>query len=148
MSMNVEIKRIMTYGKIAGRGYRLVCHGSMGKNKNIRLNPVNYFSDPSALQNSKNSYLESTILLSARLFVRTVLDVTVKTEEMVWNIRMVMDLNNWSFYIEDQGGDTFIPNEVKVLLFSSFSIQFERKTLTLEVLASKKHIMSKKHYSS
>ncbi|GIN69673.1 hypothetical protein J14TS2_01480 [Bacillus sp. J14TS2] len=148
MSMNIEIRRIMSHGKIAGRGYQLVCHGCVAKNSNIILSPVNYFSEPSSLQNSKNSFLDTTILLSATLFVHTVLDVTVKKEEMEWNIRMVMDLNNWLFYIEDQGEDTFIPNEVKVLLFSSFSIQFQRKALTLGVLASKKHIMSKKHYSS
>lgn len=143
LSMYVEIRRIMTYGKIAGRGYRLVCHGDVENHREIILSPVTYFVDP--LQNSMRSILKTTVLLSPSLFVQTVLDLTVKVKDMEWDIRMIIDLKDWLFYIEDIGEGLCMPDEIKVLIFSSFSIQCQQKTLTLDALAARKHIMSK-HY--
>ncbi|OAK67602.1 hypothetical protein [Lederbergia galactosidilytica] len=140
MSMHIEISQLLSYGKLAGRGYRLICHGNMRNNSEIKLAPVIYFKEPSTLPNSRRSFLDTTLLLSSLLFVQTVLDLTVKSEEAAWNIRMIIDLKKWLFYIEEEGEDIYVPDEMKILIFSSFSIQFERKVLTLDALASRKHI--------
>ncbi|MCJ7840623.1 hypothetical protein MUB24_06820 [Lederbergia sp. NSJ-179] len=141
MFVYAKIKGVMSYGKRVGRDYQLVCQGRVENRREIKLSPMIYFLESSSSETSP----EPVVLLTSFLFVQTVIDLTSRTEQNEWDIRIIIDLKSWSFYIEDHEEKSFMPNEIKVLIFSSFGIQIEQKRLTLDVLASRKHIMSENH---
>ncbi|WP_062108525.1 hypothetical protein [Bacillus niameyensis] len=131
MSICVEIKRILSYGKLAGRNYNLVCQGNWVRNQLLKVTPVVY------IQNASNHQTHSkSPNFCLPLTVYTEIEIIAKRGEVIWKTTILIDLKNWHFTFRKNEGE--MPDEIKVLILSSFGVQQGENILCLHALASRR----------
>jgi len=137
MTLIVKIKKVMSFGRLAGKDYMLVCRGApIGKNK-ILIKSKFLFCE-SLISNTPLDWRPVTndIPLSP-LSVRSSISAEVKFRHGTWQIKMNIDLINWKFSISALNQqDLPLTKEIAYLLLASFGIQNENAAMSFATISS------------
>ena len=141
MGIYVKLKRVLSYGSLAGRKYSLMCIGNFMGSDEILLNDTCPFYE--SLNNRSPIHRNpSSIVFSSPLSVQMNIVILVKEQQNMWLQSVLIDLENGHFSIQPYYEDSrLLPPEISALILSSFGIQKKNKAISLAALAQENQQM-------